>query len=41
MERQELGPLACEVDGAVAHLVLDDPGRANTPRQHAAGDDGG
>jgi enoyl-CoA hydratase len=30
MERQELGPLAYEVDGAVAHIVLDDPGRANS-----------
>ena len=30
MERQELGPLAYEVDGAVAHIVLDDPRRANS-----------
>jgi len=30
MERQELGPLVYEVDGAVAHLVLDDPARANS-----------
>ena len=30
MERQELGPLTYEVDGAVAHIVLDDPRRANS-----------
>ncbi len=30
MERQDLGPLAYEVDGPIARIVLDDPRRANS-----------
>ena len=30
MERQDLGPLVYEVDGPVARIVLNDPGRANS-----------